>query len=86
MSLAREFDDLDQALAGPEPDFDTAPEAPQGAEHADWLLRRLARTRRQTADVRTVEAGPGRFISPDAYDAGGVAGGAVPLNPAIRRK
>ena len=36
--------------------------------------------------LRTVEAGPGRFISPDAYDAGGVAGGAVPLNPAIRRK
>ena len=36
--------------------------------------------------LRTVEAGPGRFVSPDAYDAGGVAGGAVPLNPAIRRK
>lgn len=36
--------------------------------------------------LRTVEAGPGRFISPDAYDAGGVAGGAVPLNPAICRK
>lgn len=36
--------------------------------------------------LRTVEAGPGRFISPDAYDAGGVAGGAVPLSPATRRK
>lgn len=36
--------------------------------------------------LRTVEAGPGRFISPDAYDAGGVAGEAVSLNPAIRRR
>lgn len=36
--------------------------------------------------LRTVESGPGRFISPDAYDAGGVAAGAVPLNPAIPRK
>lgn len=36
--------------------------------------------------LRTVEAGPGRFISPDAYDAGGVAGSDVPLSPAIRRK
>lgn len=36
--------------------------------------------------LRTVEAGPGRFISPDAYDAGGIAGEAVSLNPAIRRR
>lgn len=36
--------------------------------------------------LRTVEEGPGRFISPDAYDAGGVAGEAVSLNPAIRRR
>lgn len=36
--------------------------------------------------LRTVEAGPGRFISPDAYDAGGAAGETVSLHPGIRRR
>lgn len=36
--------------------------------------------------LRTVEAGPGRMISPDAYDAGGAAGETVALNPGIRRR
>lgn len=68
MSLAAEYDDLDHTLSGPEPDFDAAPEAPQGAEHADWLLRRLARTRRHTADVRTVAAAERDRI--DTWEAG----------------
>lgn len=68
MSLAREYEDLDAAMSGPEPDFDATPEAPQGAEHADWLLRRLARTRRQTADVRTVAAAERDRI--DTWEAG----------------
>lgn len=68
MSLAAEYDDLDQALSGPDIDFDAAPEAPQGAEHADWLLRRLARTRRQTADVRTVAAAERDRV--DTWEAG----------------
>lgn len=37
-------------------------------------------------NLRTVEAGPGRFISPDAYDAGGAAGETVSLHPGIRRR
>lgn len=36
--------------------------------------------------LRTIEAGPGRMISPDAYDAGGAAGESVALNPGIRRR
>ena len=36
--------------------------------------------------LRTVQEGPGRMISPMAYDAGGVAGVAVALNPGIRNK
>ncbi len=34
----------------------------------------------------TVEQGPGRMISPEAYDAGGAAGETVALNPGIRNK
>jgi hypothetical protein len=36
--------------------------------------------------LRTVEAGPGRFVSADAYDAGGAAGETVSLHPGIRRR
>ncbi len=36
--------------------------------------------------LRTVQEGPGRMISPMAYDAGGAAGESVPLNPGIRSK
>lgn len=36
--------------------------------------------------LRTVEAGPARPITPDAYDAGGVAGEMVSLHPGIRRR
>jgi hypothetical protein len=33
-----------------------------------------------------VQEGPGRMISPMAYDAGGAAGESVALNPGIRNK
>ncbi len=36
--------------------------------------------------LRTVQEGPGRMISPMAYDAGGAAGESVALNPGIRNK
>ena len=36
--------------------------------------------------LRTVQEGPGRMISPIAYDAGGAAGESVALNPGIRSK
>lgn len=36
--------------------------------------------------LRTVQEGPGRMISPMAYDAGGTAGESVALNPGIRNK
>lgn len=36
--------------------------------------------------LRTVEAGPGRMISPMAFDAGGAAGETVNFHPGIRRK
>lgn len=36
--------------------------------------------------LRPVEAGPGRMISPTAFDAGGAAGQTVSLHPGIRRK
>ena len=36
--------------------------------------------------LRTVEAGPGRMISPTAFDAGGAAGELVSLRPGIGRK
>jgi hypothetical protein len=36
--------------------------------------------------LRAVQEGPGRMISPLAYDAGGAAGESVALNPGIRNK
>jgi len=36
--------------------------------------------------LRTVEAGPGRMISPAAFEAGGTAGEMVSLHPGIRRR
>lgn len=36
-------------------------------------------------ELRTVEA-PRRMVSPEAYDAGGAAGGRVPIHPGIRAK
>lgn len=37
--------DLDEYLAGPDPDYDTDPEPPQDADQADKRLRRLAKIR-----------------------------------------
>jgi len=45
--------DLDEFLAGPEPDYDQPPEAPQDADRADEQLRRLAKVR---AEIDQVEA------------------------------
>lgn len=44
--------DLIEYLAGPDPDYDTDPEAPQDADEANTRLRRLARIR---AEIEAVE-------------------------------
>lgn len=43
--------DLDEFLAGPDPDFDADPEPPQDADEADRRLRRLAKVRAEIAQV-----------------------------------
>lgn len=43
--------DLDEFLAGPEPDYDQAPEPPQDADDADRRLRRLAKARAEMAQI-----------------------------------
>lgn len=43
--------DLDEYMAGPDPDYDQAPEPPQGADDIDQRLRRLARIRADIAEV-----------------------------------
>ena len=43
--------DLDEFLAGPDPDYDTDPEPPQDADEANRRLRRLARIRAQIREV-----------------------------------
>lgn len=52
--LASKFSDLDGLLAGPEPDYDTEPEAPRDADDADRMLRKLARFERELDDVTEV--------------------------------
>ncbi len=51
--------DLDEYLAGPDPDYDQDPEAPQDADEANRRLRRLARIR---ADIAQVEETAARQI------------------------
>lgn len=51
--------DLDEYLAGPDPDYDTDPEPPQDADEANRRLRRLARIR---ADIAQVEETAARQI------------------------
>ncbi len=43
--------DLDEYLAGPDPDYDTDPEPPQDADEADRRLRRLAKVRAEMAQI-----------------------------------
>lgn len=43
--------DLDEFLAGPDPDYDQAPEPPQDADDADRRLRRLAKVRAEMAQI-----------------------------------
>lgn len=43
--------DLNEFLAGPDPDYDTDPEPPQDADEANRRLRRLARIRAQIREV-----------------------------------
>lgn len=43
--------DLDEFLAGPEPDYDQAPEPPRDADDADRRLRRLAKARAEMAQI-----------------------------------
>lgn len=49
-------DDLTAALAGDEPDYDTDPAPPEDADHANRMLRRLARVRREMADLDALVA------------------------------
>lgn len=51
--------DLDEYLAGPDPDYTAPPEAPQDADDANTRLRRLARIR---ADIAQVEETAARQI------------------------
>ena len=51
--------DLDEYLAGPDPDYDVDPEPPQDADEANTRLRRLARIR---ADIAQVEETAARQI------------------------
>lgn len=44
-------EDLDDWLAGPDPDYDTDPEPPQDADQADKRLRRLAKVRSEMAQI-----------------------------------
>lgn len=46
------YDELDEFLAGPEPDWDSEPEPPPDAHQADRLIARLARVRGQRARSR----------------------------------
>lgn len=48
--------DLDDWLAGPDPDYDQDPEPPRDADEANRRLRRLARIRARIADVEEVAA------------------------------
>lgn len=44
-------EDLDDWLAGPDPDYDTDPEPPQDADQVDQRLRRLAKVRAEMAQI-----------------------------------
>lgn len=56
MGVRDSFDELDAALAGPEPDWDSEPEAPPDAEQADRMLVRLRMLRRERdADLAAAE-------------------------------
>ena len=43
--------DLDEYLAGPDPDYTAPPEAPQDADEVDQRLRRLAKVRAEMAQI-----------------------------------
>lgn len=60
--------DLDDLLAGPEPEWDETPVPPDGTEHANRLLRRLARVRREQATVDALAAA--EYARVDAWHAG----------------
>lgn len=62
--MSESFDELDAALAGPEPDWDTEPEAPPDAEHADGMLFRLRMLRRERdADRAAAETRISQIVS-----------------------
>ena len=48
--------DLDEWMAGPDPDYDQEPEPPRDADEANRRLRRLARIRARIADVEEIAA------------------------------
>lgn len=56
MTLHDQYEALDALLSGPEPDWDTDPEAPAGVDQANGMLRTLARLRRQLTDAEELAA------------------------------
>lgn len=54
MAISDIYDDLDAAVAGDEPDYDTEPETPDDQDHANRLLRRYARVLREVDAVNEV--------------------------------